>query len=70
MIAKSDRTQLEVEFLRICRARRPEWIASIIRPLRLKNDFVTVQDIPATALWQIVHLFGKVQNPMFGVPVR
>jgi hypothetical protein len=69
MITESNRTQLELEFMLMCRERGPDWIASVIRPLRLKNDFVTVKDIPANALRKIVHLFGSVRNPVPGIAV-
>ncbi len=69
MIMKQTRLQLEAEFMRMCRARGPDWVASVIRPLRLKNDRITVHDIPANALDKIVHLFGGVHSPPSGVAV-
>ncbi len=69
MIMNLHRTTLEAEFMRMCQARGPDWIASVIRPLRLQNDRITVRDIPFNALRTIVRLFGKVRKPASGIAV-
>jgi hypothetical protein len=63
------RAALEAEFLRICRVRGPEWIASVIRPLGLRGVMITAQDIPLPALSKIVRTFGRVRNRSIGVVV-
>ena len=55
-----NRARLEAEFMRICRVRGPQWIESVIRPLRLAGARITVQDIPTHALAAAVCLFGRV----------
>jgi hypothetical protein len=52
------RSRLEAEFLKLCRARGPHWIESVIRPLRLRGDLVTVRDIPTYALIAAVRMFA------------
>ncbi|HYZ24568.1 MAG TPA: hypothetical protein VE690_20650 [Rhodopila sp.] len=52
------RSRLEAEFLTLCRARGPRWIESVIRPLRLRGDRITVRDIPTYALAAAVQLFA------------
>jgi hypothetical protein len=52
------RSRLETEFLKLCRARGPHWIESVIRPLRLHGDHVTVRDIPTRALIAAVRMFA------------
>ena len=63
------RAQLELEFMQTCRARGPEWIESVIRPLRLPGGVVKAQDIPLTQLEIIVRLFGRVPRPTRGITV-
>jgi hypothetical protein len=67
MFTRETRTELEAEFMRICRARGPRWIESVVRPLRLPNDDITVQDLPLHALRSIVRMFGRVKRPQSGV---
>jgi hypothetical protein len=60
-VLRQGRAALEAEFLDLCRTRGPEWIESVIRPLLLSGDTVTVQDIPMVALAAIVRTFGRVK---------
>ena len=69
MITQLHRAKLETEFMQLCRDRGPDWIASVIRPLRLQSGSVTVQNIPAEPLGMIVRLFGRTKNPPFGVVI-
>jgi hypothetical protein len=62
-----DRARLEDDFLQLCRVRGPRWIESIIRPLRLPGERITVQQIPLRALAAAVDLFGRRQA---GVSLR
>jgi hypothetical protein len=52
------RSRLEVEFLKLCCVRGPRWIESVIRPLRLRGEHITVRDIPTYALAAAVRLFA------------
>jgi hypothetical protein len=52
------RSRLEAEFLKLCRARGPGWIESVIRPLRLPGTHISVRDIPTCALAAAVRLFA------------
>jgi hypothetical protein len=63
MLMRETRACLEAEFMRMCRARGPSWIESVLRPLRLPNDSITVHDIPLKELRTIVRMFGRVQRP-------
>jgi hypothetical protein len=58
---RQDRAALEAEFLHLCRARGPEWIESVIRPLLLPGKTITVQEVPTFALAAIVRTFGRVK---------
>jgi hypothetical protein len=53
------RAALERTFLRLCRARGPDWIESVIRPLRLPGGAISVGDIPMDALEAVVRVFGR-----------
>lgn len=53
------RVLLEAEFLRLCLARGPGWIESVVRPLHLPGIRITVQDIPEHALRSIVGVFSS-----------
>lgn len=64
------RADLESAFLRICRERGPEWIESVIRPLRLSGPHVSVRNIPLNALIAIVGQFCNERRPVHRVPVR
>jgi hypothetical protein len=55
----TNRTALELKFLKLCRTRGPEWIESVLRPLRLPGDLVSVRDIPIDALQAAVRVFGR-----------
>ena len=61
------RATLEAEFLHICRMRGPEWVESVIRPLRLQGVLITAGDIPLRALRSIVRCFGRIRHPAPGV---
>jgi hypothetical protein len=63
------RGRLEAEFLRLCLLRGPEWVESVIRPLRLSGAVVTPRDIPYAALTAIVTMFGRVRRPTPGIAV-
>jgi hypothetical protein len=63
------RAALEAEFLRMCRSRGPEWIESVIRPLRLPGAAITVRDIPISGLSVIVRMFRPMRHPASGVRV-
>ena len=47
---RQNRASLEAAFMRLCQKHGPNWIESIIRPLRLPGAFISVKDIPITAL--------------------
>ena len=57
------RASLEAAFMRLCHKHGPDWIESIIRPLRLPGTFVSVKDIPIAALSAAVGVFGGVKSP-------
>ena len=59
------RAKLEAEFLRICRLRGPGWIESIIRPLGLPGDLITVRDLPHAALAAAVGVFGRQKGTVW-----
>jgi len=61
---------LEAEFQRIWRLRGPGWIETVIRPLQLPGQYVTVRDIPDGALRSIVQLFGTVRQHEPGILAR
>ena len=52
------RAALERKFLNLCRARGPDWIESVLRPLRLPGARVSVREIPIDALQAAVRVFG------------
>jgi hypothetical protein len=54
-----NRVVLERKFLNLCRARGPDWIESVLRPLRLPGARVSVRDIPLDALQAAVRVFGR-----------
>jgi hypothetical protein len=54
---------LRDDFMRMCRVRGPQWVASVIRPLRINNDQITVQDVPVSALRTIIRVFGPLRRP-------
>jgi hypothetical protein len=54
--------KLRNDFIRICQTRGPQWVESVIRPLRLKNNMITVDDIPEHALRAIVGVFGPLRR--------
>jgi hypothetical protein len=53
------RGALERKFMNLCRARGPDWIESVLRPLRLPGGCITVRDIPVAALRAAVRVFGR-----------
>jgi hypothetical protein len=59
---RQDRAALEAEFLHLCRTRGAEWIESVIRPLVLPGDTITVREISTAALSAIVRSFGRVKS--------
>jgi hypothetical protein len=63
------RAVLEAEFMRMCRVRGPEWIESVIRPLRLPGAVIQPKDIPLAALSVIVGMFGGVPRATSGTAV-
>jgi hypothetical protein len=54
---KYNRSALEAEFMALCRSRGPLWIESVVRPLRLPGDNITVEDIPIGALRAVAGIF-------------
>jgi hypothetical protein len=56
------RATLEAEFLEICRERGADWVESVIRPLQLPGQRVSVQDIPTAALSAAVGSFGRARR--------
>jgi hypothetical protein len=50
---------LERAFMKLCRERGPDWIESVLRPLRLPGHRITVRDIPVAALVAAVEVFGN-----------
>jgi hypothetical protein len=60
---RQSRASLEAAFMLLCRKHGPDWIESIIRPLRLPGKFVSVKDIPIAALSAAVDVFGGVKSP-------
>jgi hypothetical protein len=62
---KPDRTALEAEFMHLCRSLGPAWIESVIRPLRLPDNHITVRNIPTDALRAAVGIFGSPQRLSF-----
>jgi hypothetical protein len=63
---RQNRASLEAAFMRLCQKHGPNWIESIIRPLRLPGAFISVKDIPITALSAVVGVFGGVKSPTAG----
>ncbi len=63
---RQNRAALEARFMNLCRKHGPDWIESVIRPLRLPGTIISVQDIPVAALSAAVHAFGRVKLPIFG----
>ena len=61
-----ERAALEAEFMRLCRERGPAWIESVIRPLKLRGNSVTVRDIPEPALRSIARVFGHARRRLPG----
>ena len=57
-----ERASMEAVFLRLCRERGPEWVESVVRPLRLAGDAISAKDIPLNALATIVRVFGPVRR--------
>jgi len=55
----TNRAALERKFLALCRARGPDWIESVLRPLRLPGTRIAVRDIPTEALHAAVRVFGR-----------
>jgi hypothetical protein len=53
------RTALERAFMVLCRERGPDWIESVLRPLRLPGRRITVRDIPFAALVAAIEVFGR-----------
>jgi hypothetical protein len=58
----TNRAALERAFLKLCRTRGPDWIESVLRPLRLPGACVSVRDIPIGALQAAVQVFGRRWN--------
>jgi hypothetical protein len=63
---KDSLSDLQRDFMRMCRARGPQWVESVMRPLRLQNEGVNVHTIPPTALRAIVSVFGPLRRPPAG----
>jgi hypothetical protein len=59
---RDDQNKLHNDFMRLCQARGPQWVESVIRPLRIKSDMITVQDVPEHALRAIVRVFGPLRR--------
>jgi hypothetical protein len=53
------RIPLERRFLELCRRHGPQWIESVLRPLRLPGTAITVHDIPMPALRAAVRVFSR-----------
>jgi hypothetical protein len=53
------RTALERAFMVLCRERGPDWIESVLRPLRLPGGRITVRDIPFAALVAAIEVFSR-----------
>jgi len=64
------RTLLEAEFMRLCAARGPAWIESVVRPLRLPGVRIAARDIPENALRSIVSVFGHPARSLSSVTAR
>jgi hypothetical protein len=63
---RQNRAALEAGFMKLCHRHGPDWIESVIRPLRLPGTFISVKDIPIAALSAAVQVFGRVKNRTFG----
>jgi hypothetical protein len=53
------RAAMERKFMKICRTRGASWVESILRPLRLPGQSITVRDIPTPALRAVIQVFGQ-----------